>query len=81
MGHMGSVLFRDTMVPIIEKDSILLLGYSTLYKEYNLIQFNHQKTPLVWSLLEDSPKSPELLRLGTPMPSRLGVIRSKRLCS
>ena len=34
------------MVPIIEQDSILLLGYSISYKEYNLTRFNHQKTLL-----------------------------------
>ena len=34
------------MVPIIEKDCILPLGYSIFYKEYNLIRFNHQKTLL-----------------------------------
>ena len=31
------------MVPNIEQDSILLLGYSILYKEYNLTRFNHQE--------------------------------------
>ena len=31
------------MVPNIGQDSILLLGYSTLYKEHNLTRFNHQK--------------------------------------
>ena len=31
------------MVPNIEPDSILLLGYSILYKEYNPTRFNHQK--------------------------------------
>ena len=31
------------MVPIIEQDYILLLGYSILYKEYNLTRFNQQK--------------------------------------
>ena len=41
--HLGSILFGDTMVPIIEYDSILLLGYSILYKEYYLTRFNHQK--------------------------------------
>ena len=40
---MSSILFGDTMVPNIEKDSILLLGYTILYKEYNLTRFNHQK--------------------------------------
>ena len=56
MGHvtlttknqMSSVLFGDTMVPNIEKDSILLLGYSILYKGYNLTRSNHQKTLLKW---------------------------------
>ena len=37
------VLFGDTMVPSIEQDYILHLGYSILYKEYNLTRFNHQK--------------------------------------
>ena len=31
------------MVPNIERDYILLLGYSILYKAYNLTGFNHQK--------------------------------------
>ena len=30
------------MVPNIEQDSIFLLGYSILYKGYNLARFNHQ---------------------------------------
>ena len=33
-------LFGDTMVPNIELDYILLLGYSISYKD---IRFNHQK--------------------------------------
>ena len=40
---MSSILFGDTMVPIIEQDYILLLGYSILYREYYLTGFNHQK--------------------------------------
>ena len=32
------------MVPNIEYDYILLLGYSILYKECNLTRFNHQKS-------------------------------------
>ena len=43
--HMSSILFRDTMV--------LLLGYSILYKEYNLTGFNHQETLLTCSCLMD----------------------------
>ena len=43
---MSSSLFGDTMVPNIESDSILLLGYSILHKEYRLTGFNHQKTLL-----------------------------------
>ena len=31
------------MVPIIEQDSILLLGYSILYKENSLTRVNHPK--------------------------------------
>ena len=31
------------MVPKIESDYVLLLGYSILYKEYHLTRFNHQK--------------------------------------
>ena len=42
-----SILFGDTMVPNIESDSILLLGYSILYKEYNLTRFNHPKKTLL----------------------------------
>ena len=30
------------MVPNIEQDYILLLGYSILYKEYNLTGFSHK---------------------------------------
>ena len=41
--QVSSVLFGDTMVPNIEQDYILHLGYSVLYKEYNLTRFNHQK--------------------------------------
>ena len=41
--QMSSMLFGDIMVPNIEEDSILLLRYSILYKEYNLTGFNHQK--------------------------------------
>ena len=41
--HLSSILFGDTMVPNIQQDYILLLGYSFLYKEYNLTRFNHQK--------------------------------------
>ena len=41
---MSSILFGDTMVPIIEEDSILLLGYSMLYEENNLTRFNHKKS-------------------------------------
>ena len=40
---MSSILFGDTIVPIIEKDYILLLGYSMLCEEYNLTGFNHKK--------------------------------------
>ena len=40
-GQLFRILFGDSMVPYI--DSILLLGYSILYKEYYLTRFNHQK--------------------------------------
>ena len=30
---LSSILFADTMVPNIEEDYILLLGYSILYKD------------------------------------------------
>ena len=36
------------MVPNIEQDFILLLGYSIQYQEYNLTRFNHRKTLLKW---------------------------------
>ena len=39
---MSSILFGDTMVPIIESDHILLLGYSISNSEYYLTRFNHQ---------------------------------------
>ena len=41
--HLSSILFGGFMVPNIESDYILLLGYSILYKEYNLTGFSHQK--------------------------------------
>ena len=46
--YVSSILFGDTMVPVIELDYILLLGYHILYKEYNLTRFNHNKTLLTW---------------------------------
>ena len=36
------------MVPIIDQDYFLLLGYTILNKEYNLNGFNHQKKLLIW---------------------------------
>ena len=44
-GYIGDIVFSfgDTMVPYIEEDYVLLLGYSISYKEYNLTRFNHQK--------------------------------------
>ena len=36
-------MFGDTLVPNIGCDYILLLGYSSLYKEHNLTRFNHKK--------------------------------------
>ena len=44
---MSSILFGATMVPIIESDHILLLGYSILCKECYLTRFNHQKKLLI----------------------------------
>ena len=43
---MSCILFRDAMVHIIEEDSILLLGYSILYQEYNLLGSTTKKTLL-----------------------------------
>ena len=40
---MSSILFGDIMVPNIEYDYLLLLGYSMIYKEDNLTGLNHQK--------------------------------------
>ena len=40
--HLSRILFGD-MVPNIDQDYILLLGYSASYKEYNLTRFNHKK--------------------------------------
>ena len=37
-------MFGDTMVPNIESEYILLLGYSIFYKKYNLTRINHQKS-------------------------------------
>ena len=42
----SGILFGDTRVPNFEQDSILLLRYSILYKEYKLTRFNYQKTLL-----------------------------------
>ena len=42
-GEMSSILFGDTMVPIIQQDYILLWGYIILYTEYYLTRFNHRK--------------------------------------
>ena len=42
--HVSSILFGDTRVPNLEKDHILLLGYSIFCKEHYLTEFNHQKT-------------------------------------
>ena len=41
----GSILFGDTIVPNIEQDYILPLGYSIsiLYHEHNISGFNHHK--------------------------------------
>ena len=44
--ELGGILFGDSMVPNIEEDYILLLGYSILYKEYNLTRFNQKQTLL-----------------------------------
>ena len=42
----------------MEQDSILLLGYSILYKEYNLTRFNHQKSySLVYVMTSESESS------------------------
>ena len=38
------------MVPTIEKEYILLLGHSILYKEYDLARFSHQKNTTQVSL-------------------------------
>ena len=40
---MGTILFGCIMVPNIEQGLILLLGYSILYKEYNLTGFIQKK--------------------------------------
>ena len=42
--EMSSILFGDTMVRKNRVRSYLPFGYSTLYKEYYLTRFNHQKT-------------------------------------
>ena len=49
---MSSILFGDAMVRNKEQDSILLLGYSILYKEYNLTT---KKTLLKWLGEADEP--------------------------
>ena len=41
------ILFGDTVVPNQEQDYILLLGYSILYKEYNLTWHKHKKHTLL----------------------------------
>ena len=46
------------MVPNIAQNYILLLGYSILYKEYNLTRLNHQKkTLLQWTWQKEQPKT------------------------
>ena len=52
---MSSILFGDTVVPNIEEDYILPLGYSILYKEYNLTGLNHQKNV---TQMSSTPRSP-----------------------
>ena len=42
--HVCSILFGDTLVPNIEYEYTPFLGYSILYKEYNLTRFHHQKS-------------------------------------
>ena len=44
MNRVSSIFLVDTEVPNIESDYILLLGYSILYKEYNLTRVNHHAT-------------------------------------
>ena len=39
--ELSSTLSGDIMVPTIEEDCFLLLGYAVLYKRYNLTTFNH----------------------------------------
>ena len=58
MAHMSSILFGDTMVPNIEQDYILLLGYSISYKEYNLTRFNHKRNTTHMLLLYILPSVP-----------------------
>ena len=53
---MSSILFGDTMEPIMESEYILLLGYSILCKENNLTGLNHPKTLLKW-ILPNKPLS------------------------
>ena len=59
---MSSMLFGDTMVPNLEEDYIILLGYSVLYEEYYLTGFNHH---------EASPGAPNL----NPKPRNLLGVR------
>ena len=42
------------MVPTIELDYILFLGYSMFYKDYDLTRFNHQKNATHVRLLSTS---------------------------
>ena len=64
---MSSILFGDTMVPNIEYDGILLLGYSLLYKEYNLTSFNHQKTLLTLQSMAAVPDCEPVESLSVPV--------------
>ena len=41
--HVSSISWGILLGTNIEEDYIPLLGYSILYKEYNLTGFNHQK--------------------------------------
>ena len=68
--HMSSILFGATMVPIIELDSILLLVYSTLHKEYYLTSFNHQKKLLTCQATRLWPNDFFFLSLIVPNPGQ-----------
>ena len=71
--HLSSILFVDSMVPNIEKDYILLLGYSILHKEDYLTGLSHPKKTLLTYLVDGG----DLLPPYAPLSSAGGSVAPK----